>query len=241
MKTTFTKLASVIAGVGAVIGIQAQSIDLVPGINYSYNPANNDCNITAIEVDACNNDNDAASAFDVGMYLYETSSGNYWVIDKFRLNSGLSGNACVTISNWDINIDNSGQSIPNGTYRLGVWVDASQEITETDESNNAGLLSGNNTYATCLNGIRVNEADKYFSVFPVPASSDLFIKMISTNETASIKILDLSGKLVKTIPGSAVAGNHILQADVSGLENGFYFIQMESGDKSIRKKFVIQR
>ncbi len=241
MNTTSTKFISLIAAVGAAIGMQAQSIDLVPGINYSYNPCNNDCHITGIQVDACNNDQDPASAFDVGMYLYDQGSGNYWVIDKYRLNAGLSGNACVTISNWDINIDNSGQTIQNGTYRLGIWVDASQEITETDENNNAGLLSGNNVYATCLNSIKINEADKYFSVFPVPAAGEIFIKWMSDKEAGVAEIYDIAGKVVKVISNEIIAGNHILRADVSDLENGIYFVKISTGNSSLSKRFVINR
>src|SRR5687767_7521825 len=109
-----TKITLIIAMAACLLAAKTGNaqIDLVPGINYSYNPPGSNCIITGITVDACNNDNGNASAFDVSMYLYDQSTQNYWIIGTTRLNSGLSGNSCITISNWDIDISQT-SGIPN--------------------------------------------------------------------------------------------------------------------------------
>src|SRR5687768_11022911 len=121
MKTKVTLLCFIVMLFIMIKTTQAQ-IDLVPGINYSYNPPGSNGIITGITVDACNNDNGNAGSFDVAMYLYDQSTTNYWIIGTTSL-PGLSGNACITISNWNIDINNT-SGIPAGTYRLGVWVDS---------------------------------------------------------------------------------------------------------------------
>ncbi|HEY6161521.1 MAG TPA: T9SS type A sorting domain-containing protein [Bacteroidia bacterium] len=220
--------------------INAQ-IDLVPGINYSYNPPGSNCIITGITVDVCNNDNGNASAFDVSMYLYDTPSQNYWIIGTQRLNNGLSGNSCITISNWDIDISQT-PNIPNGTYRLGIWVDSGQEISETDENNNAGLLSGNINYSCGSAG--VHDASAFvqnISNSPNPFSESTKINYTLLQDSkVTLEIFDVCGKKITTLENEKKqAGNYIIEWNAAGLEAGTYFLKVGVNDVWETKKLTL--
>ena len=204
-------------------------IDLVPGINYSYNPPGSNCIITSITVDACNNDAGNASAFDVSMYLYDQSTTNYWIIGTTRLNNGLSGNSCITISNWDIDITQT-TAVPNGTYRLGIWVDSGSEISETDENNNAGLLSGNINY-TCAGSSGVNDVVSFISdlsSYPNPVSTTTTITYsLLQDAKVVVDLVDLTGKKIASLDDSKkISGTYNLVYDASALETGVYFLRV---------------
>lgn len=214
--------------------------DLVPGINYSYNPPGPNGIITAIEVDACNNNSTAAAAFDVSMYLYDQSSGNYWIIGTTTLTNGLSGNACITISNWDININDT-PGIPAGTYRLGVWVDSGEEISETSESNNAGLLSGNINYTPSANSIDHIEWINHVSVFPNPANEQLSIQFNNKeSRNVNIEMVDITGRVIKNITNNYLSqGEQTFYCDLSSIPNGTYFIKISSDEYFVTEKVIV--
>ena len=224
--------------------ISAQ-IDLVPGINYSYNPPGSNGIITSITVDACNNDNGNAGSFKVAMYLYEQSSGNYWIIGTTTL-PGLSGSACITISNWDIDI-NSTPGIPQGTYRLGVWVDSDDDISETDESNNAGLLSGNINYIPSTSAVidfsQIGEMPEWESPSPNPtAGITNFSFSIFDNSNVELTVFDVSGKKVATLVSEKLlAGTYTYEMDAALLQTGIYFCTLNAGGYAATQKLVVTR
>lgn len=243
MKTQLFKKLLKLAVVIPAFGI-AQ--DLTPGFNVSYTPPSG-CNnqVNSISVDICNNDqtNAANGPFIVSMYLYDSGSGSHWCIGSVSLNS-VSAAACQPITNWNIDISQAPSVPPSGNYKLGVWVDTANDVSETDETNNAGLLSSSADIQVCAaNAVKVYDADKFFSVFPVPASNDLFIKIVSDKEeTALLEIFDVSGKRVKQLTKESLqTGNHLIQTNVADLDNGIYFLQLKTSGKLISKKFVISR
>jgi hypothetical protein len=241
MKSTFTKLTLTVAAWLAFFAGAAQT-DLVPGMNYSYDPPGSDGIITNITVDACNNESDAASTFVVAMYLYDPNTTDYWVIGEYTM-SGLSGNACNTISGWDINI-NDNNAVPAGTFRLGVWVDRYDDIVETDDDNNYGLLTGNINYTPSAVGIKqqapmqalLNDAS------PNPASDLVELSFhLETKSKVSLAIYDLTGKKVSEVLNSDLApGDHGCKADVSGLAPGLYFYSLTTDGHTCSKKLVVR-
>src|SRR3954466_6792779 len=109
MKTILQKAAAIcLIAIPSLLSSQVAnnlSIDLTIGINYSYDPPSNCNNLLGnINVDICNNGGSGAGTFLVGIYLYEPSTQKHWVLDQTSLNS-LSGNACVNISSWNINMN----------------------------------------------------------------------------------------------------------------------------------------
>jgi hypothetical protein len=240
MKTNLTKISFAFAALLSLHTGSAQT-DLVPGINYSYDPPGSDGVIHNIAVDVCNNESDAAYSFDVSMYLYEPNSGDHWVIDTYHVPS-LSGNACNTISNWDIDINNT-PGISAGTYRLGIWVDSNDDISESDENNNIGLLDGNINYSPSTVDIKTvaNASLLLKDAAPNPASGSTSLSFrLAANCAVSLEILDITGKKVITALNTELAaGDHTCKADLSTLEPGLYFYRLTAGKQACTKKLIV--
>lgn len=241
-----TRLFSALLGLAVVIPAISFAQDLTPGMNVSYTPPSG-CNnqVNSISVDICNNDqsNAATGPFIVSIYLYDSGTSSHWCIGSTSVNS-VSAAACLPITSWNIDISQAPSIPPAGNYKLGVWIDTANNVSETDETNNAGLLSSSADIQVCaVNAIRAYDADKDLAVFPVPATGDLFVKVSNNAEAnATLEIYDLTGKLVQALNTDKLkTGNNLLQTDVSGLENGVYFIRLKASDRILSRKFVINR
>lgn len=213
--------------------------DLVPGMNSAYTPPSG-CNnmIEDVSIDVCNNDQSvsASGPFIVSIYLYDSGSGNHWCVGSLSVNS-ISAAACLPVTNWDIDISQAPVVPPPGNYKMGIWVDTANDVSESDESNNAGLVSSSADIQVCaVNGIGEYERNNLISVYPSPASSVLFIGMRG-EEPAEIKIFNVGGECVLTGTGAPVAGTFRL--DVAVLPPGMYQVQVTSGGLRSNKRVVI--
>jgi hypothetical protein len=223
-------------------GMKLNAQDLAPGINYAYNPPGADGVIHSIEVDVVNNDGTGAGSFDVAMYLYDMSTSNYWVIGSTTINS-LSGNSVITISNWDIDINNT-PNIPAGSYRLGVWVDRNDDVSETDENNNTGLLAGTINYTpSSASGISTPTFNAA-AVKCTPNPSDENASLVFTlTESAlvSVELYDMTGRKVNTVASEEpmTAGQHTVKIETQMLPAGIYFWTLRSGELSVTRKMVV--
>lgn len=219
-----------------------QDIDLVPGINYSYNPINAQGILEIVEIDVCNNGWDNADPFDVTIYLYDQGTQDVYFVGTTRLTSGLSGSACITISNWIIDVNDT-PGIPAGTYRVGFYVDSNEEIAETDEQNNAGLLSGNNTYSPGgTTSIAENVISNSLNIFPNPANDELNIVFNSSieNEPIHVFMTSLDGKIVKEFNSNVQPGFQFNETySISNLPNGVYLVHISLKNDVITRKIVV--
>lgn len=236
MKNRFLLLAASLVSAAAM---HAQ--DLAPGINYSYNPPGANGIITNITVDVVNNDNTAAGSFDVAMYLYDQNTTNYWIIGTTNV-PGLSGNALITISNWNIDINNT-PNIPAGTYRLGVWVDSNNDISEANENDNSGLLSGNINYSPSASGIAVPALSaSAVKCLSNPANTEAIIAF-SLRETAAVtlQLYDMTGRLVlmELNEECLTAGEHKVKLETATLPGGVYFWTVQSGETKVSGRLVV--
>ena len=77
-----------------------------------------------------------------------------------------------------------------------------------------------------------------FSVYPNPANENLILTLSQGEGTAvcELKIFDVMGMEIKKL----AAGSHQLAIDVSKFENGIYFIQLASENKTSTQKLIIQ-
>ena len=80
------------------------------------------------------------------------------------------------------------------------------------------------------------------TIYPNPAKDEITVETMSTTEDQiQIRLLDLAGKLLieKTIDAGALQNRTIL--DISGLQNGYYLIEVNNGlENSISKLSVIR-
>jgi len=221
--------------------------------------------ITGIELvvgaDGTNSNNYISSDFETSLYLLACdnsgtpTSSTPIIIATYTLTGGtLHQMGTYTWSNQSVDLGLV-SGLADGKYRMGAWVNSNAggngiANPPDDQSDNAGLLqssigtsSGSIIDFSSVNAIKYMDAQKYVSLFPVPATNDLFVKLVLDNEQAAIiEIYDISAKLVQTVSReNLVAGNHILKTDISAFENGIYFVKIKTADKSFSKKFVINR
>lgn len=222
-------------------GMQLAAQDLAPGINYSYTPPGSNGIITDITVDVVNNDASNAGSFDVAMYLYDQATTNVYVIGTTNVPS-LSGYSVITISNWDIDINDT-PGIPAGTYRLGVWVDSNDDITEADENDNAGLLAGNITYNPSASGIETSAIEAAsVNCFPNPANDVMTVAYtLSEASAVTVNVFDALGNLVETSvsSGTMQAGSHTTKINTVNYASGIYFVSITCGDATVTRKMTI--
>ncbi len=89
-------------------------------------------------------------------------------------------------------------------------------------------------------GISNTETDNLFNIFPNPAKTVVTIKLQESIDGSSnrVKIYDILGKLVSH--AQIEFENKVSQLDVSGLNRGIYFIQLNNGQKTSTKKLIIE-
>jgi hypothetical protein len=78
--------------------------------------------------------------------------------------------------------------------------------------------------------------NNYFSVYPNPAKDEVLVSIESNNQS-TIKIYNLVGSLIKTESANG-SSTHI---NLSDIPNNLYIIEVSSGNKIGRQKFVIQK
>ena len=236
MKTKSLLFAAVLG-----FGINLSAQDLAPGINYSYNPPGSNGIITNISVDVVENDGTSASNFSVAMYLYDQATSTVYILDPMSV-SYISGYGVYSITNWNVDINNT-PGIPAGTYRLGFYVDSNNDISESDENNNAGLLSGNINYTPSASGIATSSIlAGSVSLFPNPSNESTKINFtLATNSAVTMKIYDMTGQLVETVINEEMtAGDHSAGLETSSLPSGVYFVTLVSGESSVTRRLTVQ-
>lgn len=223
------------------IGMTLSAQDLAPGINYSYNPPGANGIITSIAVDVVENDGTSASSFEVAMYLYDQATSTAYILDPMNVPS-ISGYGSYSITNWNVDINNT-PGIPAGTYRLGFYVDSNSDITESDENNNAGLLSGNINYTPSANGIAANSfLANSLSLFPNPANEKATVNFsLEANSAVSMNIYDMTGKLVQVVTDKEemIAGDYSIPVETASLPSGVYFVTLTSGESSVTRRLIV--
>lgn len=228
--------------VGGLMNFSAngQDIDLTQGLNYAYDPVNSDGIISIDYIDVCNNGNDDADAFDVTVYFYDENTEEAFFMESTRLQNGLSGNTCISIEDWDINV-NDFSDITEGTYRFGFWVDSEEEITETDEDNNAGLLDGTNNYTPTTTNVSERSIENGVLVYPNPATNEVFIETdAQANLGADISLFDMNGRRVITQNAVDSFDGGKTTLDVSSLRTGVYFLQYSVKGKLITNRITVK-
>lgn len=96
------------------------------------------------------------------------------------------------------------------------------------------LITGQNI-ATAVSDISGNDEDPL--LYPVPATTSLTVRAVGSSSTATIRVLDVTGRAV--IMASMVPGAD-LQLGVEGLNAGTYLLERTEAGRTVRKHFVKQ-
>ena len=109
----------------------------------------------------------------------------------------------------------------------------------------AGSTPANRIAVWGNNSVGINEShfnNELLNIYPNPATNQITMGFeLAETKNTSIEIKNILGQTVKTINGSAfLKGTNKIEIDVSDLTSGLYFVQLQSGNKLVNKKFIKQ-
>ncbi len=91
--------------------------------------------------------------------------------------------------------------------------------------------------------IQENSPVTNLGVFPNPTTGILNInfELVNANQETSIVLMDVNGRIVRTISnGNSFQGFNQISEDISDLNQGVYFLTIQSGDAIITKRVIKQ-
>lgn len=78
-----------------------------------------------------------------------------------------------------------------------------------------------------------------FKIYPNPAKDELFFLSDNLNGVTKINILDISGRLIKSIYSESVAAE-ISRINISGMTEGMYLLSASNNGKTVTCKFLVE-
>ena len=128
-------------------------------------------------------------------------------------------------------------SCPDSCYTWnGTEYCASGDYTQTLQTVH-GCDSVVTLHLTITVGIDDHDLAGSVKVFPNPANSMLNVQWAMGNEAATIELLDVTGKLLRTIS----ATGETTSINVSSLADGMYFVRVTTEAGDVTKPFVVKR
>ncbi len=155
------------------------------------------------------------------LYVAYSDEGNEKKIFLKKFNSGAwepVGNAISKLSGTDISIATDESGKPYVAYRDN-WYTRRTTVMVYDES--SGVISPGNSDEV--------------SIYPNPTSGEFFIDLGNEGQAMDIQVMNSTGQLVLSDKSSSG------QLDLSQLNDGVYFVRINTGNKSVVKRVVIER
>ncbi|MEO8762606.1 MAG: T9SS type A sorting domain-containing protein, partial [Bacteroidia bacterium] len=151
--------------------------------------------------------------------------------------------------NWHVLVNTAGlaatdpnyTSYPNGNWRveaLGFNCTPTLRLANNNNSvQNSFMKSSSNTIKpVMITGInQVTAADAQISLYPNPTNNMLYVTCKSKN--ATLYVTDMLGKKIMQVN----VENELTSIDANSLSNGIYFLNINTSNGLITKKFVVQR
>lgn len=140
------------------------------------------------------------------------------------------------------------QTITNDTPLVQIRFTPPGQICAEDFIAVTGLLNGNAVTVRIVDcstvGIANANNDRAVTgVYPNPASENTSVEFsLRAKSKVAISIYDITGKMVEQTAASEYSsGNHSVNLNLSGLENGVYFIRINSGNEITSTRISIVR
>jgi len=86
----------------------------------------------------------------------------------------------------------------------------------------------------CL-GIEEETVSQSITMYPNPATANLFVRLSTVNSDAEIRIFNMAGQLIKTQTIQSALSN----IDLEGIANGLYLVEIQNGSDKLAQKLVI--
>jgi hypothetical protein len=199
------------------------------------------------------NDDAASIALDIHGNAYITGSFNSPTIDfgsSTLTNDDINNNADIFVAKYDINgnvlwtkrtggtsddqaysiaLDASGNTYVAGSYYSPTIIFGSNTLTNTDNTTNTADIF----IAKLASSSGINEwsISTDISIYPNPATNNI---MITTEQKATIEILNIDGQILKTIAAERIHTT----IDISGFASGMYFVKLKTEKDIEMEKFV---
>jgi len=217
---------------------QAQ-VDLAIGnITAGYDSwDNNTKQLRGVYFDMLNNGDTDAGSFTVSIYFVDAAMTQDYLIDSFTRNR-LGNNSLVEVRNYNIDLSNI-QGIPDGDYRLNVWIDSDQEVSESDEDNNRIFITpqGQNlTYTAGTTAMAEPAFARQMTLGPNPVQAGSAITLSGLGATqADVQLLGIDGRLLLT---TTATGSTVINLP-EGLTQGLYLVRVSVGGQSVTRKLLV--
>src|SRR6185436_3336191 len=97
-------------------------------------------------------------------------------------------------------------------------------------------------FRTSPDDVTESEVSDILSVYPNPAQDVLNIKFISSKDGAvQLRIIDMIGKTVLSSTRNSVNGSNLYQLNLSDLNKGIYFIEVNNGIENRIQKIILSK
>lgn len=196
--------------------------------NVTFNPA---------EGDGTDVDDDFVVAW--GVQSDPNDPGSYTELDRQTITQGLPAFNAITVDNWSSQNLND-FDLPAGSYLVVAVVDADDDISETDESDNALFLATSADDAfdfTPGGGTVVNEQNLNTSLqaYPVPAVNTIHLDIDAAWFNATWQVINASGESVLS---DIHDESSRLSIDVSDLSAGRYMVVLDQNGRRAKADFL---
>lgn len=181
------------------------------------------------------NSNYVTPPFAIMVYVWDGSNPTF--VQTYN-DAGIYHFGARDYANQDIDL--SDLQLPAGAYRIGVYVDANDDIPDSadDPGDNAALADGEFNFTPgggSSAGISETKTLNTLMVFPNPAKEKILISWENTGSPATIGIHDLNGRLLRTLETT----NCNVSAETSDLPAGMYTVSVTSAEYFGIQKFVL--
>lgn len=135
----------------------------------------------------------------------------------------------------------SGTGVTAGNFNPSTEGTFPITYTFTDGNNCSGSAIQNITVVNCLGIDDDANADLNFVCYPNPAEDQLNIEFFQNqNDSYQIRLINIEGKTIFTEFKSGNAGANYLSLNLSHLETGIYFIELNTINGIVTKKIIVK-
>jgi parallel beta-helix repeat protein len=143
----------------------------------------------------------------------------------------------VTSYDWDFGDGNTGTGVtPQHTYSANGTYNVRLVVTNSCETDTL-------TQQVVIEGISLEEnaLSRSLEIFPNPTSTSVNVSFDAQGaQSADIRLMDLSGRQVRTITADNLNGKHTIEVKMSDLADGVYMLSINAGGMQTTRRIIKQ-
>jgi hypothetical protein len=175
----------------------------------------------------------------------DLNAGGYDIAEKYTSLSTNRADAGVAGTGADVcDVVSSGPFVIAGgdSVKVAFALIAGDDLTDIQTSAGNAQVMYDGMTSTGITQ-HFENAGNQISVYPNPSGGRSIVELnIAENAMVSLKLYDMLGREVRTVVSEKMqAGNHVMETNVSGLENGIYYYHLNINDKKTTYKLMITK